>query len=85
MGKTGAATSVTAPTVLIDTTCKADAEVARAATGYSIGATPPLGLATELRIVIDEYLLAYDRGGRPPAGPSSRSKQTAAGSQGRAS
>ena len=39
---------------------KADADAARAATGYSIGATPPLGLATELRILIDEDLLAHE-------------------------
>ena len=38
---------------------KSDAETARSATGYSIGATPPLGLATALRIVIDEDLLGY--------------------------
>lgn len=39
---------------------KADADAARAATGYSIGATPPLGLHTELRILIDEDLLAHE-------------------------
>lgn len=39
---------------------KADAEAARAATGYSIGATPPLGLATAMRILIDEDLLAHE-------------------------
>lgn len=39
---------------------KADAEAARAATGYSIGATPPVGLATDMRILIDEDLLAHE-------------------------
>ena len=39
---------------------KADAEAARAATGYSIGATPPFGLATEMAILIDEDLLAHE-------------------------
>src|SRR5688500_13831054 len=39
---------------------KADADTARAATGYSIGATPPLGLATEMRILLDEALLDHE-------------------------
>ena len=39
---------------------KANAEQARAATGYSIGATPPFGLATKMQIVIDEDLLAHE-------------------------
>lgn len=39
---------------------KADAEAARAATGYSIGATPPFGLATEMAILVDEDLLAHE-------------------------
>jgi Cys-tRNA(Pro) deacylase len=39
---------------------RSDAETARRATGYSIGATPPFGLATDLRILIDEDLLTYD-------------------------
>lgn len=39
---------------------KADADAARLATGYSIGATPPLGLATDMRILMDEDLLAHD-------------------------
>ena len=50
---------------------KADAETARAATGFSIGATAPLGLASPLTILIDEDLLAYESvwaaAGRPNA------------------
>lgn len=37
-----------------------DANAAKAATGYSIGATPPLGLATELDVFMDEDLLNHD-------------------------
>ena len=37
-----------------------DATAAKTATGYSIGATPPLGLASELPVVMDEDLLAHD-------------------------
>ena len=48
---------------------KADAEAVKAATGFSIGATPPVGHATELPIVMDEDLLTHDEvwaaGGRP--------------------
>jgi prolyl-tRNA editing enzyme YbaK/EbsC (Cys-tRNA(Pro) deacylase) len=39
---------------------RADAELARAATGYSIGATPPVGLARDLPVLMDEDLLAHD-------------------------
>jgi prolyl-tRNA editing enzyme YbaK/EbsC (Cys-tRNA(Pro) deacylase) len=38
---------------------KADADGVKKATGYSIGATPPLGHATELDIFMDEDLLGY--------------------------
>lgn len=38
---------------------KADAEVARAATGYSIGGVPPFGHATDVRVFMDRDLLAY--------------------------
>jgi Cys-tRNA(Pro) deacylase len=38
---------------------KADADQAREATGFSIGATPPFGHATELPIFMDEDLLQY--------------------------
>ena len=48
---------------------RADANSAREASGYSIGATPPLGHATELAVFMDEDLLAYDEvwaaAGRP--------------------
>jgi Cys-tRNA(Pro) deacylase len=39
---------------------RADANAAKKATGYSIGATPPLGLATELPVFMDEDLLTHD-------------------------
>ncbi|HEY1455639.1 MAG TPA: YbaK/EbsC family protein [Candidatus Dormibacteraeota bacterium] len=38
---------------------KADAESARAATGYSIGGVPPFGHASELRVFMDRDLLGY--------------------------
>src|SRR5437773_9581459 len=38
---------------------KADAETARAATGYSIGGVPPFGHATEVAVFMDRDLLAY--------------------------
>ena len=48
---------------------KADAAVAKTATGYSIGATPPFGHASSLRVLMDEDLLAFDEvwaaAGRP--------------------
>ena len=39
---------------------RADANSAKAATGYSIGATPPVGLATELDVFMDEDLMRHD-------------------------
>ena len=56
---------------------RADADAAKRATGYSIGATPPLGLATDLGVFMDEDLLVHDvvwaAAGRPdsvfPADP----------------
>ena len=39
---------------------KADAEVARTATGYSIGGVPPFGHATEVPVFMDRDLLGYD-------------------------
>ena len=39
---------------------KADARLVKEATGFSIGAVPPLGHSTALRTVIDEDLLALD-------------------------
>ena len=38
---------------------KADAEVARAATGYAIGGVPPFGHATEVPVFMDRDLLGY--------------------------
>ena len=39
---------------------RVDANAARSATGYSIGATPPIGLATELPTFMDEDLLRHE-------------------------
>ena len=39
---------------------RADANAAKAATGFSIGATPPFGHATPLPVALDEDLLGYD-------------------------
>lgn len=39
---------------------KADAEEARAATGYAIGGTPPFGHATPLEVLMDETLLDHE-------------------------
>jgi prolyl-tRNA editing enzyme YbaK/EbsC (Cys-tRNA(Pro) deacylase) len=39
---------------------RADAELARAATGFSIGGVPPVVHPTPLRTVVDEDLLRYD-------------------------
>jgi len=39
---------------------KADAEAARAATGYAIGGVPPFGHATEVPVYMDSDLLEYD-------------------------
>ncbi|MEA2461634.1 MAG: hypothetical protein QOH90_1811 [Actinomycetota bacterium] len=48
---------------------RADADAAKEATGYSIGATPPFGHARRLRILMDEDLLQHEEvwaaGGRP--------------------
>ena len=38
---------------------KADAEAARAATGYAIGGVPPFGHATEVPVFMDEDLLRF--------------------------
>lgn len=38
---------------------RADADLVKSATGYSIGGVPPFAHATELRTVVDEDLLAY--------------------------
>jgi prolyl-tRNA editing enzyme YbaK/EbsC (Cys-tRNA(Pro) deacylase) len=38
---------------------KADAEIARSATGYAIGGVPPFGHATDVRVFMDRDLLGY--------------------------
>jgi prolyl-tRNA editing enzyme YbaK/EbsC (Cys-tRNA(Pro) deacylase) len=38
---------------------KADAGVARTATGYSIGGVPPFGHASDVRVFMDRDLLDY--------------------------
>ena len=38
---------------------KADADMARAATGYSVGGVPPFGYATEVPVFMDRDLLGY--------------------------
>jgi prolyl-tRNA editing enzyme YbaK/EbsC (Cys-tRNA(Pro) deacylase) len=52
-----------------DSLAKADAAAARAATGFSIGATPPFGHSSEIAVFMDPDLLAFDEvwaaGGRP--------------------
>jgi len=44
----------------VDDLERAAPEVAKAATGYSIGATPPFGLDTSLHIAMDDRLLEFD-------------------------
>jgi prolyl-tRNA editing enzyme YbaK/EbsC (Cys-tRNA(Pro) deacylase) len=39
---------------------RADADFARAATGFSIGGVPPLGHPAPLRTIVDEDLLGYE-------------------------
>jgi prolyl-tRNA editing enzyme YbaK/EbsC (Cys-tRNA(Pro) deacylase) len=39
---------------------KGDAEIARIATGYSIGGVPPFGHATQVPVFMDRDLLGYD-------------------------
>jgi prolyl-tRNA editing enzyme YbaK/EbsC (Cys-tRNA(Pro) deacylase) len=39
---------------------KADAEEVRAATGYSIGGTPPFGHARKLLVLVDRHLTGFD-------------------------
>ena len=50
---------------------KADADAARAATGYSIGGVPPFGHATDVPVFMDRDLLGYSvvwaAAGRPDA------------------
>lgn len=49
----------TAAVVGVDHLDKANAQVARASTGFSIGATPPFGHLTELDVYMDEDLLGF--------------------------
>ena len=42
-----------------DPVTKADAEAARAATGYAIGGVPPFGHATDVPVYMDRDLLRY--------------------------
>jgi Cys-tRNA(Pro) deacylase len=53
----------------VDALDKADAHAARAATGFSIGATPPFGHATNIPVYMDADLLAFEEvwaaAGRP--------------------
>lgn len=48
---------------------RVDANAAKAASGFSIGATPPFGLATDMPVFMDEDLLQFDEvwaaAGRP--------------------
>jgi len=39
---------------------KADAEIARLSTGYSIGGVPPFGHATDMPVFMDRDLLGYE-------------------------
>jgi prolyl-tRNA editing enzyme YbaK/EbsC (Cys-tRNA(Pro) deacylase) len=39
---------------------RADADAVRRLTGFPIGGVPPLGHATQVRVLIDEDLLAFD-------------------------
>jgi prolyl-tRNA editing enzyme YbaK/EbsC (Cys-tRNA(Pro) deacylase) len=65
---------------------KADAAMAKQATGYSIGSTPPFGHATRLRMFMDEDLLRFDQvwaaAGRPdsvfPVDPNALASATGA-------
>jgi len=44
----------------VDHVRRADAEEARAATGYGIGGTPPFGHPKPLRVLVDRDLLGHD-------------------------
>ena len=50
---------------------KADADEVRAATGYTIGGTPPFGHATPLQVVCDRYLTTYTEVWAAAGSPSS--------------
>ena len=78
LGKAGA--------VIGDEVKRADANKVKEATGYSIGATPPFGHATALKVYMDEDLLTHDEvwaaSGRPdavfPADPNALAKAAGA-------
>lgn len=53
-------TTKAAAAIGLDDLGKADADQVRAATGYAIGGTPPMGHARPLPTVIDRDLLAHD-------------------------
>lgn len=44
----------------VDRLARADAHRAKAVTGFSIGATPPVGLATPIPVLMDQDLLEHD-------------------------
>jgi prolyl-tRNA editing enzyme YbaK/EbsC (Cys-tRNA(Pro) deacylase) len=44
----------------VSTVRRANADEAKSATGYAIGGVPPFAHDTELRVVIDDGLLAFD-------------------------
>ena len=52
--------SVAAAAAGVDRLERAEATLAKTATGYSIGATPPFGLASELPVLMDEDLHGHD-------------------------
>ena len=59
-GSNRADTSRHAAALGADEVRRADAEEARAATGFGIGGTPPFGHPSPLRVVVDRDLLAHD-------------------------
>ncbi|HEY7874278.1 MAG TPA: YbaK/EbsC family protein [Actinomycetota bacterium] len=63
--------TVAASAAGVDGLTRADADLAKRATGFSIGATPPVGLANDLPVLMDEDLLRHDvvwaAAGRPDA------------------
>jgi Cys-tRNA(Pro) deacylase len=75
-----------AAAVGVDHLDKADADAARAASGFSIGATPPFGHVTEIPVLMDVDLLSHDQvwaaGGRPdtvfPLSPKELQRATGA-------
>lgn len=70
----------------VDHLDRASADDAKNATGFTIGATPPFGHATEVKVFMDRGLLAFDElwaaGGRPdsvfPISPDDLAKASGA-------